>query len=172
MLLLTQRTEFTGALIGSELESVSTNRAISGNLPPLSGASVTTLNHRLSMIGHMATCTLVVQYCRLCLHLLQMWLKLVYHPNCYPLTIMVQRPPLILVDNSGKAFLGIPFSWPSPTSNSCRCLLNRGPHLDLLEIQGLWSKHEVSLHISVLELCTICNACQTFQDPIRGSHTP
>lgn len=37
------------------------------------------------------------------------------------------------------------------------------------KIQALWSKQEVSLHIGILELQVVDNACQAFQAQVKGT---
>lgn len=48
-------------------------------------------------------------------------------------------------------------------------LLGWGAHLGLLRVERLWSESEVLLHIKVLELWAIHNACRAFQT-LGGSH--
>lgn len=71
----------------------------------------------------------------------------------------------------GNVCQGIPFIQPLPTRTvvTSASLVDWGTYLGSLKIQGLCSEQEVLMHINVLELCVIYNACLTFLDHIKSS---
>lgn len=109
----------------------------------------------LRLLSHMSPSTQVVQFARLHLLPLQMWLRMVYHLTLHPL----DRSLLQLVLDSWQWWTppenicqSIPFIWPMPNRSvvTDASLLGLGAHLGSLKVQ-CWLEQETSLHINVLD---------------------
>lgn len=88
-----QSIEFIGAVLDSAqaraflLESCF--RAIEALIKSLRAFTVTTAGNCLKLLGHVASCTCVMQHARLKVRALQTWLALVYTPDHHPLDKVV-----------------------------------------------------------------------------------
>lgn len=143
----------------------------------MSGTAVFTFNHSVRMpevprpCGGMHTRS---PFPRLHLCPFQTWLKLVCHPDYHPLNWLVQLP-LPIQDSlqwwmlQGNVYQGIPFAQSPPTRIivTDASLIGWVAHLRSLKVQGLWLEQKASLHIKVLELLAIYNACRGLRDHIR-----
>ncbi|XP_075783465.1 DNA repair protein RAD51 homolog 2 isoform X1 [Pelodiscus sinensis] len=129
----------------------------------------------LKLLGHMAATTYVVAHARLHLRSLQHWLFKVYTPGVHAVSKTVSIPrqvrtSLIWWDNPQNLLSGVPFHAQRPTVQitTDASLIGWGAHLQQHRVQGLWSAQESLLHINLLELRAVSNACRHFLQRIRG----
>nr|XP_025037028.1 uncharacterized protein LOC112544649 [Pelodiscus sinensis] len=120
-------------------------------------------------MGHMAAMTYVVEHARLHFRCLQHWITTVYTPNVRDVHKRVPFPAHIRNSLAWwtvpkNLISGVPFHRQQPTTQltTDALLLGWGAHLEHNQVQGLWSPMESMMHINLLELRAVCNACRHF----------
>lgn len=128
----------------------------------------------LSLLGHMASCTYVMQHVRLRLRPLQAWLALVYslsrHHLDSVLTVPASSCDWTMVTGQPHGMREGTFSRPHP-SLSLECdtsALCWAAHLTPIRTQSLWAQEELSPQINVREFRAVCLACQAFLPNLTG----
>ncbi|KAM7182065.1 uncharacterized protein RBU57_000616 [Macrochelys suwanniensis] len=178
VLLPTQSIEFIGAVLDANKAQAflpeARRLALVDIITNLRMFPTTTARQCFKLLGHMASCTYVVQHARLCLRPLQAWLASVYRPGRDSLDMVLTVPNPMLDSlrwwlNPWMVGAGVPFQSPQPTLTlvTDASALGWGAHLGHLTMQGMWQHHEITLHVNIKELRAIHLACQAFLPRLR-----
>lgn len=138
-------------------------------------------NPRVSVktfLSLLASWTYITLFTRLHFHCFQMWLQLMYSPNCYPINLMVTFPARVVSSllwwtNPHWVCMGV-FFLPSFLSDRIiitdASLFGWGAHLNSCTEQDTQTSQDSKMHLSVLELQVVQKLCKSLLPFIHTHH--
>lgn len=153
----------------SQGKGLSPNGQISRHVQPDRPACA---QHQLGLcflsISTVAACTYVT-FTRLYFYWLQAWLQTVYIPSKHRMNTIITIPTrmrnsLTWCKDHGWVCVSVPFLSPTPNKMIIRdaSLLDRGTQMDSHMAEGTWTPREARMHVNLLELWTVREACKAF----------